>query len=301
MNARVVASALLVGAVLAAGGGARADEPPVKPPPAPRVEWRPEWPRFRPWEYGASAALGLGSLYLRAYTSRAPSSTYWQGRNVVDDTLRGWFRLDSRAGRERASVVSDWLVGSGVVLTFAVDLPVALFAHHEPGVAWQLLLMDLEVNAFAGFVNNLLFYTVGRGRPGLDDCRTNPNYDVLCGMAENNVSFPSGHTLTIATAAGLTCVHHRYLPLYGSVAADRGACALALGLTVATAVARLMSDRHFASDTLIGGAIGFGSGYGLPWLLHYGAGLAPEPDARHVAVVPWAGPRAAGLGVMGAL
>jgi membrane-associated phospholipid phosphatase len=140
---------------------------------------------------------------------------------------------------------------------------------------------------------------VGRGRPGLDDCRANPNYDVLCGMAENNVSFPSGHTLTIATAAGLTCVHHRYLPLYGSVAADRGACAFATALTVATAVARLMSDRHFASDTLIGGAIGFGSGYGLPWLLHYRGGL--EPEARHVAVTPWAGPRGAGLGLVGAL
>jgi hypothetical protein len=107
--------------------------------------------------------------------------------------------------------------------------------------------------------------------------------------------------LTIATAAGLVCVHHRYLPIYDSDAADAGACALLSAATVATGVARIMADRHFASDVIAGGAIGFGSGYGLPWLLHYRYGRGPEGgrQARAVALLPLAGPDVLGLSVTG--
>ncbi|HVU49278.1 MAG TPA: phosphatase PAP2 family protein [Polyangia bacterium] len=141
----------------------------------------------------------------------------------------------------------------------------------------------------------------GRARPSTPDCAANPGYDALCGDIANNASFPSGHVLTIATAAGLVCVHHRYLPLYGSEAADAGACALLTAATAATGVARIVADRHFATDMLIGATIGFGSGYGLPWLLHYRAGRALDAggEGRAVMLLPLAGPNMLGLSVAG--
>jgi len=271
--------------------------------PVPRVEWRPEWPRFRPWEYAASAAMGATSWYVRNYRL-APQEPRWQGPNWFDDTLRGWLRADTPDGRHLSQYASDRLTELGYMLPFAVDVPAALLVHHQPGVAWQLLMMNLEAFAVAGLLNNILFYEVGRARPSAQDCAADPSYDVLCGIG-NNASLPSGHTLTVATGAGLTCVHHRYLPLYGGAAVDAGACAAMVVATLATATTRIMADRHYATDDLVGIAIGFGSGYGLPWLLHYRQGNpnghteATGPSA--VTVAPFHAKGTLGLSLVGFL
>jgi membrane-associated phospholipid phosphatase len=194
--------------------------------------------------------------------------------------------------------VSDRLSFAGIAYPYAVDLPVALLVHRQVGLTWQLLMMNLEATAVANFINNVLFFEVGRGRPSTADCARDPSYDPLCGGSGNNASFPSGHTVTIATATGLTCVHHRHLPLYGHPVADAGACALLGAATIATGVTRIMADRHYTTDVLLGAAIGFGSGYGLPTLLHYRPNQGPE-TARPVAFVPYATPTTLGLGLVG--
>jgi membrane-associated phospholipid phosphatase len=81
----------------------------------------------------------------------------------------------------------------------------------------------------------------------------------------------------------LVCAHHHYLPLWGSPLADASACALAATGAVVTAGSRLMADRHYASDVIVGMGIGMGIGYAVPVLLHYSretAGLAVsvQPD-----------------------
>jgi membrane-associated phospholipid phosphatase len=196
--------------------------------------------------------------------------------------------------------VGDVLWLSGTAMPFVIDLPVVLLAHRQPQVAWQLLMMDLEANAVAGFITDALFVSSGRGRPSYPRCATDPNYDSLCGLTANNASFPSGHVLGIATAAGLTCIHHKYLPLYANRAADAGVCGFMVLATAVTGVTRVVADRHYASDVVVGAAIGFGAGYGLPWLLHYRAG-AEAPDASHVFLVPFGGSRSVGVGIVGAL
>jgi membrane-associated phospholipid phosphatase len=107
--------------------------------------------------------------------------------------------------------------------------------------------------------------------------------------------------VTIATAAGLTCVHHRHVPLFGHPAADTGACVAMVLATLGTGVTRIIADRHYTTDVLVGAAIGFGSGYGLPWLLHYRARSAEAPDGASVALLPFASPEALGIGVFGRL
>lgn len=272
-------------------------------PAAPAVAWSPEWPRFRIWEYGATAVLGVSALYLYHYRP-PPARAHWRGNNPFDDTLRDWLRARSPAGRARAGKVSDVLWLGGTAVPFVIDLPVVLLAHRQPGVAWQLLLMDAEANAVTGFINNALFTLAGRARPSTASCALDPGYDQLCGAASNNASFPSGHTVGIATAAGLTCVHHRYLPLYGSRGADLGACLTMSGLTVVTMVTRVMADRHYATDGLFGAALGFAGGYGLPWLLHYRAGgdaAGSSPARRAVAPLPWAAPGVWGMALTGVI
>jgi membrane-associated phospholipid phosphatase len=271
------------------------------PPPAPRVEWSPEWKRFRAWEYVGTAGVQAASIYVRWYRP-PPQQARFTGDNVFDDTVRGWLRADTPESRQLAGRISDRISYAGTAVPFAIDLPVALLVHRQVGVTWQLLMMDLEATAVANFVNNMLFYEVGRGRPSTRDCAIDPSYDPICGGTGNNASLPSGHTVTIATAAGLTCVHHRYLPLYGDRAADTGACVLVSLATLATGAMRVTADRHYTTDVLLGAAIGFGSGYGLPWLLHYrpSARAAEARDAK-VALLPFFGRGELGLGVAGAL
>src|SRR3982751_1059740 len=139
--------------VVPAAAGAPA---PVTPPVRRKVEWSPNWPRFRWWEYAGTVVFGGTSLYLRYYRTLPPEPK-WQGDNPVDNTIRDWLRADTRGGRESAGKASDYIYWAGVAVPFAVDLPVALLAHHAPGVAWQLLWMGLEANAVSGFITNALF------------------------------------------------------------------------------------------------------------------------------------------------
>jgi membrane-associated phospholipid phosphatase len=269
--------------------------------PAATVEWKPEWTRFRWWEYGATPVLGGASIYLHYYAPLPPQAK-WQGNNFVDDTLRDWLVADSRDGRTRAGRIGDALWLGGTAVPFVVDLPVVLLVHRRPQVAWQLLMMDLEANAIAGFINNALFYEVGRGRPSYASCAADPSYDQLCNATGNNASFPSGHVLGIATAAGLTCVHHKYLPIYGNATADASACVLMSVATLATGVTRLVADRHYASDVVVGAGIGFAAGYGLPWLLHYRRRSEGNgPEANQFFLAPFGGAGSLGLGVAGIL
>jgi membrane-associated phospholipid phosphatase len=281
---------------------ARAEPVPPPVPPKPKVEWSAKWPRFRIWEYAATVVFDAGSLYLYRY-GQIPTQEKWQGDNFVDNFFRGWLRAGSTEDRTEAAQVSDVLANGRYVVPFLIDLPVILLAHRQLAVTWQLFMIDLEAFGVSGFINNALFYEIGRGRPDAASCAADPSYDPLCNIGQN-ASFPSGHTMGLATAAGLTCVHHHYLPIYGHPVADGGICALMSLATVVTATTRIMADRHHASDVIFGGVVGFGIGYGLPWALHYRApsGSNDTKEApRSVAVVPFAGPRELGLGLVGLL
>ena len=65
-------------------------------------------------------------------------------------------------------------------------------------------------------------------------------------------------------AAGLMCVHHEMIPLFGGGAPDTLACAW--GITAASLVStmRVVADEHWASDVLLGAGVGWGFGYYLP-------------------------------------
>jgi membrane-associated phospholipid phosphatase len=268
-----------------------------------RVAWSPAWRKFRAWEYGVSAAAVAGAFVIHYYDA-PPSAPLWFGNNAFDDQLRSWLRLDTRAARTRANSVSNVLWLGGGAVPFVIDLPIVLLVHHQPGLTGQLLLMDLEATAVSQLLSNLLLFETGRARPSYQSCAADPSYNNLCGTPANNISFPSGHVMTIATAAGLTCVHHHYLPLYDSGVADVGACAFMSVATVATGVTRMMADHHRATDVLVATGLGFSIGYGMPWLLHYrasGGDGAAEASRPHAMLVPFGARGTLGLGLVGLL
>lgn len=270
--------------------------------PAPRhhrLEWDPRWHRFRWAEYATTAATGIAGMAVFAFAE--PSShPKWVGPILFDEPVRNLLRLHTRSGILAALDASFILayVPPAQSLLDSVALPAI---DRNLDLMWQLGMMDAQAFALSGLVTASLYDVTGRARPSYNDCKAGTSVDPDCNVG-SYASFPSGHTAVAMTGAGLLCAHHMQLPLYGGGAWDVVACVE--GLTVATSVGvlRLMADRHYASDVLTGGAIGFFSGYALPRLLHYWKRPPGEVVNRSdlkVSVVPGGAAGAIGVQAIG--
>jgi len=237
------------------------------------LQWNDDWPRFRKIGYvltGASVGAALAVTVFIPF----PDDPHWQGGILFDDAVRTSLRLRSPSARDGVRLASDVTLFSSILHVTLIDSLLVPLARRSGNVAVQLSLMNAQAFSLNILVATLLFKTVARERPLVQNCRGNPDYDPLCG-AGDYASFPSSHTSTSFTAAGLTCVHHEFLPIYGG-AWDSVACAGSLAVAFATGVFRVLGDRHHATDVLMGGAAGFSLGYIYPWLFHYRYDLVDE-------------------------
>jgi membrane-associated phospholipid phosphatase len=255
------------------------------------LSWDPSWPKFRPSEYVLTGLAGSAALvlYFGMHDARTPRLT---GGVLFDDYFRDTLRLRPPGQRDVARTVSDWTAISAMSWAIAVDSLIVPLARGSTELSGQMLLMDAEAFAFSTLITTLIFKTVARARPSYVECERDPNYDPLCKLHPMG-SFPSGHTNTAFTAAGLSCAHHLHVPLYGDRLADVLACAGTLTLAATTGTLRIVGDRHYATDVLVGAMIGFAVGYGMPTLLHYGkvsndtaASSAMQPLGTSVPIVP---------------
>lgn len=230
--------------------------------------WDPRWPKFRPAEYVLTGVAGSAAVVLY-FGVRDAQTPRLSGGILFDDYFRDALRLRAPAGRDAARTISDWTALSAMSWAFAVDSLVVPVARGSTELSGQMLLMDAEAFSVSTLITTLIFKTVARARPSYASCERDAHYDPLCKLHATG-SFPSGHTNSAFTAAGLSCAHHLHVPLYGNQLADALACAGTLTLATATGTLRIVGDRHYATDVLVGALIGFGVGYGLPVLLHYG-------------------------------
>lgn len=277
-----------------------------------RVEWSPDWPRVRLAEVVDVFALTIASYEISARWP-APTRPNWRGPILFDNAVRNLVRGRTYAAQATASHMADDLYKGGVLAPYIVDVFVVdLSIHQNADVALQMLLINLQSLGLTGVVTLGAEHAVARARPYTQDCgpdgvvRDSEGRPLFnhCGVSGDFQSFYSGHSAATATMAGLTCVHHQHLPLYGGGFADLAPCLLMIADSVATGMGRLISDVHYSSDVLIGWGVGALSGYVLPSLLHYGFG-----DGRPVGEVqvgsalvvpaPQAYPGGAGLGVVG--
>jgi hypothetical protein len=276
-----------------------------------KVEWSPDWPRLHIWEAIAAPVLTVGDTLYETYVP-PPTTASWKGGILFDDWARSVFRGHTAALQSTASTLSDTFYMAGSLVPFLVDDYFgALSLHQNAEVAAQLAIIDLNALGFAGLVSLVAEHSVGRQRPYVQDC--NANHQVLdsqghflqeCGLPNDNRSFYSGHATATATVAGLVCVHHQHLPLFGGGLADLAPCVAMIAVSAATGVLRLVYDEHWASDVIVGWADGVLSGYVLPSLLHFGFGSGKpigEIRSGSLDLLPTLIPRPGGteLGMVG--
>jgi membrane-associated phospholipid phosphatase len=247
-------------------------------PIANKVRWDESWPKFRPIEYIATGVMGVAVFAARAIP---PQPNNWRGVTDFDAKARSAVRLESLSARNTADDASD-LILTLMVNQLIVDATlVAWWGHDRFTVGYQMVLIDLEALALTGSIQALVSSLVSRWRPFRDtcvgpiekqtqDCQDNKQY----------TSFWSGHTSGAFTVAGLTCMHHAYLPLYGGGVREALTCATAFAAAATVGYLRMAADQHFLTDVLVGASIGTLSGLGVPWLLHYRGGAKPVKSGR---------------------
>jgi membrane-associated phospholipid phosphatase len=229
-------------------------------------------------EVVAAAALTVGDTEFENHVP-LPSHADWTQPILFDSWARGVFRGRTAAVEELASTSTDIMYKAGALVPFLVDdYFAAAGLHQNADVAWQLAVIDFQSFGVAGLVSLAAEHSVGRARPYTFSCDHGAVRDAQghqlqeCGTGNDYRSFFSGHAAATATTAGLVCVHHQHLPLFGGGLADLAPCVLMAAVSVTTGVLRLVYDEHWASDVLVGWLDGALAGYVLPSLLHFGFG-----------------------------
>jgi membrane-associated phospholipid phosphatase len=274
------------------------------------VQWSDAWPRVRLWEVTAALALTVGDTEFEERVP-LPSHATWNNPILFDTWARNLLRGRTAAIQSFASTSTDIMYKAGSLVPFVVDdYFAAASVHQNADLAWQLAVIDLQSFGIAGLVSLTAEHSVGRARPYTLSCDANGkvldaqgHVMQTCGTGNDFRSFYSGHATATATTAGLVCVHHQHLPLFGGGFADLAPCLVMIGVSVATGVLRVVYDEHWASDVVVGWADGVLSGYLLPSLLHFGFGggrpvgelrsgsldmvptLLPRPDGTELGVV----------------
>lgn len=245
------------------------------------VRWDPAWQRFELGNYigtGVLLAATVGSLAI------PPVEDRWLQKNTFDVSARNALRLTTTAGRNTARDASDIMLVVSTNWLLVDTLIVAWWGHDAGDVAWEVALMSVEALAFDNAINGLVSALSSRQRPYGDDCVGGSEAELSdCRTSKRYRSFFSGHASTAFTSAGLTCMHHAHLPLYGGGAPDVFACASAFGVAAGTAVLRVVADQHWTSDILVGSAFGTFSGLFIPWVFHYRTGKLSEKRNRAAA------------------
>jgi len=242
----------------------------TQPAPEQRLVWNEDWPRFRPIGYVVTSASVLSALAVTLFLEY-PENPRWSRGILFDDAVRDALVAEDPDLRSGIRLASDITLATTLVQTVLLDSLLIPLADGSSNVAAQLSLMNAQALSLNILVATLLFKAVARQRPLIDDCERDPGFDPLCDSG-SYASFPSSHTSTAFTAAGLACVHHAYLPIYGGDPWDTSACIGAIAVATATGLFRIIGDRHYATDVLVGAAFGFSLGYIYPWLLHYQEG-----------------------------
>lgn len=265
----------------------------------PRLSWNPAWPRFRAIGYALTSASVLGAIAVTVWLPY-PESPRWVGGILADTRVRSVLRARTPGLRDAIRSASDVTMMVSLVQTGLIDGILLPALDQSWFVMWQLSLMNAQAMALNVLVATLLFKAAARARPSYASCALDRNFDPLC-SAGSYSSFPSSHTSTTFTAAGLTCIHHKYIPLWGGDPWDGAACASSIVIAAATGLFRIVGDRHYLSDVALGAAFGFSLGYLYPYLFHYqyGEDQPKVPNATVWGVVPGAEATPYGVSVIG--
>lgn len=236
------------------------------------LSWnRSEWGSFSTAELAAFGFLVAGAL-ASTEISNDENEAGWRGGILFDEPLRDALRLESAEARAIAGGVSDILLYS-LVAWPVLDGGGALVFDRDQQLATQMTGISALSFAASFFTTGLIKRLARRERPYGRDCPADeeshgpPSED--CTSQNRYQSFHSGHAAMSFTGASLVCAHHGALPIYGGGIGDTLACASAMTFATATSLLRVLADRHYVSDVLVGAIVGVLAGFVLPSLTHY--------------------------------
>lgn len=237
--------------------------------------WRSEWPQYRASELFTSLAAGFatGAIVLYGPIERPR----WRGGILFDDAARDALRAKDPHTHQIYRTIGDYTYHLSPLLPLFDALVVSTVGHSDAKLAGNLTGITLEAYSYSGLLSFIATETSARQRPD----------------GSTTQSFFSGHAAISATGAGLTCANHTRMRLWGSRVADISACVIASLNALTTATTRVVADRHYATDVIVGTGVGFGFGYAVPVLLHY---AYPTAKSRvSVAPDPSCGPSCIGM------
>jgi membrane-associated phospholipid phosphatase len=241
---------------------ARADE----------VRWDPAWPRVRAWEYVTGPVLAGGSIAVR-FAGPDPERN-WQGGILFDDALNDALAVRNDA-RSIVAGISDGTFYGAMAFRLIDSAILPGLIHGSWDVSLQLSFIDLQSFGIVGAVLWGSHLVIGRERPYMTVCREDPEFAARESDCvpddDTNRSFIAGHAAVGVTAAALTCLHHRRLPLFGTWG-DGAACWISIAAATANGLGRVVADKHYPTDLLLGVGLGLFAGYVVPKTLHYGWG-----------------------------
>lgn len=229
-------------------------------PDGPGAVWR--WRRASLAELAGITVLGAGTLYSEAAFGK-PKTAKWRGRNGLDESLRDTLRLGSKSARDSAGTVGDAMMWVLIAEPIADSFFTLGYRDRNWDALYQTSVINLESFTVSAFLSSVLQNSLRREKPFVRECP-----DGSCVGEQPNRGFPSGHVAFALTGAGLYCTHHAYQNSYDPATA-RAICGTSIALAAADGIARIMADRHYATDVIAGSAIGLFSGFLLPRLLHY--------------------------------
>lgn len=248
-----------------------------------KVTWDPRWKEFDLGNWvatGAALAIGFGALAI------PPTRDRWTRPTEFDWEARRALLPETVSQRKTAADASDILLTLSVNTLLVDTLIVTWWGHDADTVAYQMALINVETLAFNTALWGLVAGFASRERPyGREICGDNDDERPGgCGSSNRFRSFYSGHASTSFAAAAATCMHHAHLPLYGGGFPDALACGFSLAVAGGTATLRVVGDRHWLSDVMMGAAMGTFSGLAVPYFLHYRGGNLPEVSGDEISV-----------------
>ena len=266
--------------------------PELEPAPAARqtssatrpLVWKDEWAGIRGWEYPSALVLMAGGFSARFLVRPPPPN--WVGTSDFEQSVLDRLAVRSNPANENIRKASD-LSFYGAMAYRLFDSAILPGLLHEDSwdVAWKMSWIDFESLAVVAAVEWGTQIFVARVRPTGVNCTDPRREGHLCDTenADYAGSFIAGHTATASAVAGLTCLHHGHLPLYGGGLADDIACGVMVLNAVGNGFARVASELHYPSDMLLGLGLGIAAGWVFPRVLHYGWG---EPDPVETVGLP---------------
>lgn len=219
----------------------------------------------------APAAIDLPALAPRV--SGGQGAGHWRGGILFDESFRSAIRLGAVEDQEIARTISDITLGAVVLQAALLDAALVPAIRGDGDLVWRAEFahaLALGITISGGEIVKRL---VGRARPYERDCDADPSRHG-CDASDLFHSFYSLHSGVAFTSAGFSCAMHLDRGLYSDLGADASACGVSLALAASTGILRVVADRHYLSDVLVGAALGFLVGYLMP------LALVPEIEPR---------------------